>query len=187
MLSLRLKWAVLLIVGLSLNSCWAMRGKLPVEKISETRYLLQAQPISVPEFFSLRMQNRPRKAMVGNWLVLYEDQVFVYLGYPHFDNLNDQRSVETLYRISKAELQTAFPAYRRIEGNDVRLAAQAALQKEFQTSVSLASGAWQADLGSGQIHVTAQFEMRDGQNVQMRRFRVNLNATDLTLISLHEL
>jgi len=177
----------LLLSSLLLTACWSRQG-LPVERISESQYLLQAQTLSVEAFFAKRMQNQPRKARVGNWLILYEDMAFVYLGYPHFDGFSDRRSVPELYRTSKASLQQAFPGYAQIAGNDVRLAAQTALTQALGFPVSLPTGAWWAELREQAIWVTAQPQAEQlGEQSGQVTYLLRLAASDLRLEHLHPL
>ncbi|PIQ29121.1 hypothetical protein COW36_17985 [bacterium (Candidatus Blackallbacteria) CG17_big_fil_post_rev_8_21_14_2_50_48_46] len=168
---------------LALTSCWARQG-LPVEKISEPALLEQAKVLPVSGFFALRMENRPRKALVGQWLILHEDAQFVYLGYPRFDGiLSDSRSVSEFYKTQKSELLSEFPGYRSIGGNDVRLAAQSALQQKTQTSVALPWEKWQAKLNQRVIQVSAEVALAE----QVQKYTVELDASDLKLISVRSI
>lgn len=166
-----------------LSSCWSIRQGLPVENISEPQFLKQAKNLTVTEFFHLRMENRPRKALVGLWLIVYEDQSFVYLGYPHFDGLSDQRSTAELYRIRKSDLQQVFPGYEQIDGNQVRLAAQQALQQEFGPSVSLPWGQWEANLEQGVIQVHARVSLEEEPPAL---YELSLSALDLSVLTIQK-
>lgn len=166
---------VLLLALLSLNACFA-RG-VDVEKIAQGQALEIAESISVDEFVRLRMQNRPRKALVGNWFILYQNQDFIYIGSPRFRGLSDLREVEEIYRVSHPELVRRFPGYESIEGFHVRLAIQEALQLQAQENESVSvSWGWQTRLGDGKlIFLTpARFERRQaeppGQSAQETRY-----------------
>ena len=96
--------------------------KLSVEDIKKGKHLDRAEEKTVQNFFQNRMTNRIRKAMVGAWYILHEDDDFVYWGKPRFSGIfSNGRIVEQLFKTSKAELSQAFPNYAKTAGNDVRL------------------------------------------------------------------
>ena len=71
---------------------------------------------STPDvFMQRRATNRPRKALGGNWEVVYTDDVFVYYGRPHtIFGAGGWRKVAAfglvdLYRVARTELLTRFP------------------------------------------------------------------------------
>lgn len=136
-MALGLKLRQILAIGLLalsgwLAGCWRQPG-IDLATLNQPRTLLQAQEISVDHFVSLRMSNRPRKALVGQWLILHEDEAFVYLGYPYFAGLfDDRRETESLYKVSRYQLQKRFPAYTKLDGNQVRSRVRAALEQQLE-------------------------------------------------------
>lgn len=111
-----------LILLLALGGCWlAPPEGLNLEQLpARSDWQLQAKPLSVSEYMQLRLQNRPRKAPVGQWLIVHQDETFVYLAYPRFSGfLSDQREVQQLYRLSRFQLQQRLPAYADFDGSRV--------------------------------------------------------------------
>ena len=177
-----LRFILAVSLSLCLNACFA-RG-LDVETIEQGQELTKAQEISLAKFVNLRMQNRPRKALVGNWEILYEDATTIYIGYPRFrDLLSGVREVEHLYRIDRKQLEQSFPGFRKITGNAVRLAMQQALQAQAQEGESVSvSWNWSATLKAQVLSVKgpAQFRLRDQSHQKFYEWR--FSAQDLTLL-----
>src|SRR5690606_17498553 len=97
---------------------------LDVDRIEQGKYLDQAIEESVDEFFQKRMSNPVRKAAVGHWMILYEDDTYVYYGYPKFSHLwlfLSRRNVDELFKVKRSELLMQFPEYEKYQGNDLRL------------------------------------------------------------------
>ncbi len=96
---------------------------LLVEEVEEGKHLERASVASVDDFLGKRSQNRERKANVGNWEVLFEDDAHVYFGMPIFSSLaflfDDVRVIEVLYRVDRAELSRRWPTYRQLEGREL--------------------------------------------------------------------
>lgn len=87
------------------------------EAIQQGDLLEYAQPADVDAFFAHRMANKPRKALVGAWFILYENNDFVYWGSPYFRSLwSGQRVVDSFYKTSQPALEAAFPSYKTLEG-----------------------------------------------------------------------
>jgi hypothetical protein len=85
-----------------------------VHKIQKGKLLKHAEEASLKHFMHCRLQNRPRKAFVGLYLVLFEDEQFVYWGNPRFWMLfSDRRVVEKLYKTKKEEVLAAYPEYQK--------------------------------------------------------------------------
>lgn len=85
-----------------------------VHKIQKGKYLQHATEKSIDAFMECRLHNRPRKAMVGLWLVLYEDENYVYWGKPRFRCLfSDKRVVEVLFKTNKEAVLATYPEYRK--------------------------------------------------------------------------
>lgn len=148
-MSFQLPRRLFLLASLSLSGCWPLaRNSYLVEDVPQRPELRQqAQEISVEDFFARRMANRVRKAPVGNWMVLYEDAEFVYIGYPRFRGLLDnKREIEGLFRTSRKALDAHFPGWKQIDGESVR----EALYLLFKQ----APAQWQAQLEKDCLRVT---------------------------------
>ena len=107
-----------------------------VEKISNGKFLDKAKEVNVGFFFQHWMQKKPRKALVGCWFILYEDEEYVYWGWPQFKRLfSDKRVAVEFYKTNKAALNQAFPNYKSIYGNVIRLKLQEVIQKSHPEKV----------------------------------------------------
>jgi hypothetical protein len=116
---MRWRSGLLLAAMLLPGGCWLAPSEgLKLEQLpARSDWQLQARPISVPEYMRLRLGNRPRKAPVGQWLIVHQDETFVYIGSPRFRGLfSDQREVLQLYRLSRFALQQHLPAYADFDG-----------------------------------------------------------------------
>ncbi len=133
------------------TACTLWQQGFQVEEVPHKQeWQSQAQSVSVSQFFNYRMQNRLRKALVGNWMILHEDAQFVYFGYPRFAGIfDDRRLVEILYRVPLTELNQVFPGWRQCDGIWV----QNELQKEYPGQ---GVTQWQAQLKGEQIFVQGQ-------------------------------
>lgn len=139
-----------------LSACTPWQHGFQVEEVPlKQEWQSQAQSVDVRQFFAYRMQNRLRKALVGNWLILHEDAQFVYFGYPRFAGLfDDRRMVEVLYRVALGELNTAFPAWKSLDGMAVQ-------QQLMQAFPGQGISEWQAELKADRIAVSGK--RGDGQ------------------------
>lgn len=108
---------MMLIVFLLLTVLACQSDKLIVTKIKQGAQLAHAQETSVNDFFQKRLNNKIRKAKIGAWHILYENDVWIYFGYPKFGGLlDDAQYIDTLYRVKKEELSLKLPSYQRFEG-----------------------------------------------------------------------
>lgn len=132
---------------LMLTGCWSMAG-IRVEEIEKQPELREkATPIGVEDFFGRRMLNRPRKALVGNWMILFEDDSDVYLGFPRFGGIfDDRREVDELFRTPIKALNQNFPGWKEIDGE--------ALQKSLRQALGSQPQSWQAKLEKDCLRVT---------------------------------
>lgn len=163
----------LLVIGLFcslLSSCAFWQNRMLVDQIpKQLCWQQQATRLSVKDFFAYRMQNKLRKAEVGNWLILHQDPEYVYLGYPSFVGLFDERrEIETLYQVSKIELEAEFPGWQEIDGAKIR----ALLLEHFKPQLPVK---WHAQLEQQQILVEGQLEPNTP-------FKLKLNAASLAII-----
>jgi len=165
-------------------------NQIAVSDIERGRNLEKAVEASVENFFAKRMTNRPRKANVGSWMILFETDQFVYFGYPRFRMLlSDAREVDTLYKTSKIELQNQFPNYKTIEGNDVRLIIMGYIDQFMKNSGETLPGFawdWKAKLGRDAIDVEAPCTVRFREAERRKTFYLRLNKNDLSLIEIKD-
>lgn len=140
---------------LLLTGCWAQN--LRVEDVARSPDLrAKATEIPVAEFFDRRMFNRPRKALVGNWMILYDDAENVYLGYPRFSGVfSDRREIEELFRTSRPQLDADFPGWKEIDGE--------ALQKTLRQLLGQIPDQWDAWLTPDCIRVKGQLRPESAQ------------------------
>ena len=123
----------------------------------------QASVISVQSFFDYRMQNRMRKAPVGNWMIVHETQDDVFLAYPRFKSLlSDQREAKNVFKISKTQLESEFPAWKSLDGETLH----SFLQGHFRPQ-TLQS--WQADLESESILIQGKFTDNTAFELKIRK------------------
>ena len=166
-----------------------------VEKIAEGKLLDKAKEVDINFFFKHWMQNKPRKAMVGAWFVLYENEEFIYWGYPVFKRVfSDKRIVDDFYKTAKKDLQQQFPNYRKIEGNDVRLRlhqAIHALQPAPDYDVTVSFG-FKAKLLEDAILIETPCTIKprsgpDAEKTLSASYKVRLDKNNLDLIDIQKL
>lgn len=90
---------------------WKKRFKW--SRLEKGKDLQAAQERPARLFVEARLSNPPRKALVGICLLAYEDEDFVYWGYPYFCRLfSDQRCVDEFFKSPRAELADLYPEYK---------------------------------------------------------------------------
>jgi hypothetical protein len=106
------------------------------QKIAAGKFLDKAEEVDVPFFFHRWMQKKPRKAPVGYWFLIHEDNKYVYWCWPIFKALfSDDRSVKRFYKTNKEALNQAFPNYKKIYGNAIRLKLQEVIRESFTEQI----------------------------------------------------
>ena len=90
------------------------RAPYSVQRIQEGELLHKATLADVHTFFNNWLNKRLRKSIVGSWVVLHQDDVFVYWGKPIFKGFfrQDKTIVELFYKTPKRELDEQFPLYK---------------------------------------------------------------------------
>lgn len=80
-------------------------NKISVEAILKGKKLDKAIEKGAESYRHFFAQNKPRKTMVGFWLKLFEDDEWIYWGYPKFRMIfSNKRYVDELYKTRKADL-----------------------------------------------------------------------------------
>ena len=110
--------------------------KILVDEVDQRLGL--AEEATVDEFFTQWMTKPPRKAQVGTWFVLHQDETFVYWGRPLTGGFlfQSKRFVERLYKTRRSHLQEHFPSYESVWGNTVRLALRRVITEHRQSSAT---------------------------------------------------
>ena len=160
-------------------------NKLDVDKISEGQYLDRAKEIEVEDFFAKRMNNKVRKALVGNWLILIESEGFTYIGRPRFKSLfSNKRITEQLLKVNTAQLNQRFPSYHQTQGNDVRLQVHQLLYQELNSPIAWLT--WKATLQPNYLSITANCALQKAETTSLK-FLLHLDSDTLALMHLEKL
>ena len=81
----------------------------------------RAKEVDVDVFFTCWMQKKLRKAFVGTWFVLHENDDFVFWGKPVFKRMfSDKRIVDEFFKTDALKLNLEFPDFKSKPGNSVR-------------------------------------------------------------------
>lgn len=171
------------------------KDRLPysVERIAAGELLDKALERDPHSFFKHWMRKRPRKAMVGTWFVLYQNEGFVYWGSPVFKRLfSDKRVVEKFYKTPRKALEEVFPDYEKKDGNAVRLRLLETVRKALPPSsgITLGMGDFAANLSDEHIIATVNCRVSppftpDTPNPEAEtvRFKVVLDKGTLKALS----
>ena len=97
--------------------------KISVEAVKKGQRLDKAIEKDVNFFLECRLHNKPRKALVGMWLILFEDEQWIYWGYPVFRMLfSDSRVVDVLYKTERKAIVEIYPEYHKdFQSLEIRL------------------------------------------------------------------
>ena len=170
--------------------------KILVEDI--TKHLASAEEATVEEFFTKWMTKPPRKAQIGTWFILHQDETFVYWGKPIMGGFLQMstRFVEQLYKTKKADLGSQFPSYDSVWGNTVRLALYDIMNEHRQSNankerITLGIKDFFATLRNtpqgNQIEATVKANLyREKTAHQIVKYVITLNADNLSLITIVE-
>ena len=173
-------------------------GKPPysVEKISDGKFLDRAKVAGVDAFINCWMQKKVRKAMVGTWFILHENEEFVFWGKPVFKRVfSDKRIVEEFFKTDIIKLNLEFPDFKSKSGNDIRLKLCEYIQNSLSVPVRITvSIGFKAKLIGEIINVETQCTKTPYSTAESPepvpvtiKYRVLLNKYTLDLIELEEL
>lgn len=92
-----------------------------LNSVLQGNHLDKAIETDLKTFFERRNQNTIKKVIyVGNWEILFEDEIFVYYGNSTFSLLSfigiERINLEELFKVSKKELLEKFPIYKKFDG-----------------------------------------------------------------------
>jgi hypothetical protein len=170
-----------------------MKKELIVEEIQKGDKLEQANEVDIHFFFNKRMQNKPRKANVGTWEILYKDNDWIYFGYPKFSSIfSPTRLIESLFKVSRSELDNKFPEYENIQGMQVRMKLYDAIFKYKKKNLEdtnhiIVDYNFIPKLDNNQIQLSIDLPLnQQGKVSKNEKFIVILKRTDLELISIRK-
>ncbi len=163
-----------------------------IEKYASSEFAMKS---GVDEFFERRMKNKPRKALVGNWEILFENDEHVYYGYPRFRRLfSDERVVEKIYFTPKKELENKFPLFRDLTGSAFRLKLYDSIFQYRKSngeteSFSLGFQDFSATLKENTIEAKAviHFSSVEANKKKSENYKVFYNKNNLTLLKIEKL
>lgn len=109
-----------------------------VTRIQKGELLDKATLATVHTFFNDWLNKRPRKAMVGSWFLLHEDEAFVYWGKPIFQRFfSDERMVDVFYKTEKKELALKFPQWKKQYNDFIWQRVYTIIKKEKKKVISV--------------------------------------------------
>ena len=167
-----------------------------VYKITEGMFLDRAIEESPDVFFQCWMQKKIRKAPVGTWFILHEDNDFIYWGNPRFRRLfSDKRIVEEFFKTNKKQLDKQFPDYRTKDGNSIRLKLCEYIKDANKNlSYVTVSMGFKAKLSENSIaietacYLTSNYTEEDKQPLAKKaKYKIRLDKNSLDLIELIQL
>ena len=148
----------------------------------------------VNEFFQRRMKNKLRKALVGSWIILHEDESNIYYGYPRFKGIfSSDRVVEKIYFLKKKELAEKLSIYKNFTGVELRAKILASIdsyrkQKKESSAFLLFSNNWTVVLNEDSIQVQAIVSEENSNTTKSKskKYTILLNKNDLSLLKIQE-
>lgn len=145
--------------------------------------LANARQSSVDEFFQRRIHNQVRKANVGYWVILFQDEEWVYYGRPRFRFaiFFEQRVVDDLYRVRRRELARDFPGYRLITGLEMRPYLYPSIMRHVRAVNPGARdlrfrGDYRAFLAHGTVTITQDVDLNDAEGTRFFSYRLTFDA-----------
>ncbi len=83
--------------------------------------LSRAKEVSVNDFFKHRMESEIKSIPGKDWMILNEQNGFVYFGKFKVQNKSiDYQTIEPFYKVNKAHLEKKFPSYENTTGKHVK-------------------------------------------------------------------
>ncbi len=159
-------------------------SSLKVNEIKSGAGLEFAVEKDVNFFFECRMKNRIKKIQGYNWEILYNDEDFVYFGYPE-SMFSSEMKVQNLYKVRKDDLQKSFPSYETVEGHHIQRAVSEALHKDekIESRILLQNLDWKSSLQKGFIGVDAVWKYKADSNPEItKKYQIQLDVKSLKVI-----
>jgi len=95
-----------------------MSKAFSIDNLRAGNHLEYAKSATLDQFFEARMSNTLKKTVVGNWIILYEDDDFVYWGKPVNKGLLKfgEPKVEAFFKTPLEDIENYFPHFETWEG-----------------------------------------------------------------------
>lgn len=175
--------------------------KLAVHRIQNGKYLDLAKEVNVSFFFKCRMQNKLRKALVGAWYIIQEDNEYVFWGYPIFQRLfSDTRMIDRkkFYKTNREALRQQFPNYKTYDGPKIKTTVQSYIAHEVRqeynpenphTYIRRWKGTLQDKTISIEAEVNVRFEQQQQQQQQpkTKTYHLALDKNNLELLHIDKI
>jgi len=161
---------------------------LPVKKIQQGELLHKAKAATLEEFFESWMDRNPKKAVEGQWFVLYKDEEALYWGWTTFKSLlSDDPTVKEFFKTPIDDIMTHFPAYEEVHGSSIREKLEEVILKSIakQSKVTVMLG-FSAVLDGDNIVIQTPCTIRHigDKNSQKVNYNIILNKNTLELVKL---
>ncbi len=164
------------------------RPPFDIQKIRQNHHLDKAKRASVNVFFEAWMHKKPRKAMVGTWFVLHQEEGYIYWGKPYFKNLFiDKIVVNEFFKTEKAALQQQFPHYSRVDGHTIRLRLQEIIKASNPDFEAVSIGYnFEASLLKDTININCPCQITENEITKNLIYQAVLDKNNLDLVSLQK-
>ncbi|CAA6824368.1 MAG: Unknown protein [uncultured Aureispira sp.] len=109
-----------------------------VTKIQQGELLNKAKASTLENFFESWMDRNAKKAMLGSWIVLYQNEESLYWGWTTFENMvSANPTVKEFFKTPMRDIQTKFPNYEAVHGNSIREKLEAVIKKSIPQKVTV--------------------------------------------------
>lgn len=162
-----------------------------IEKIHQGEYLEKAKEATFEVFFDNWMDSNVKKASIGCWITLFENEESLYFGWTTFESLTDPNAtIKEFFKTPMKDIKDKFPNYKKVHGNSIREKLELVIAKSIgpnaTASVSLGFKPVLADQVIV-VETSALFKETGVGKPEKANFKVSLNKNTLDLISVEEL
>ena len=172
---------------LALNSCG------PTTKLDDARAgrgLDGSTEITVHDFFAKRMTSRASAHPGRRWLIVTEDEDWVYLARDR-DDINGQAAVGVLYRCGRERLEKVFPGFRRLDGVAALGLINAEIEKRLEAlrpySALKQRMNWRPSLETGRVVLDVEWKRSiDGALRKTELFRITVSGANPDKVTVKE-
>ncbi len=182
--------------------------RINVKQIQKGRHLDKAIPKTVADFMNKRMKNPPRKALVGLYLVFFEDEAHVYWGRPVFQRIfSNKRVVDEFYKTPRADVLEQYPEYQQdFYASKIKAAIRKAIHdyEDLQDGVhfhhftyrkpyrlSIQQDHFELSVFANVIYTSAPYQRLEGEapkpKESPKNYRIILKRSDLSLVDTQRL
>lgn len=128
----------ILFFTISLAVASATPPPLSVKKIQNGELLHKAKAASLEDFFESWMDRNPKKAMEGQWFILYQNEEFLYWGWSTFKSLlSPDPTVKEFFKTPLKDVQERFPNYEEVHGNSIRDKLEEVIKKSIAKNAKI--------------------------------------------------